>query len=404
MTPDRVVPFAKPATRAATAAPTTSVVRLVLTDFRGYARARLAIEPGLAVLVGPNGAGKTNLLEALSFLAPGKGLRRAKLSEIDRRATAAPPGAATQDRPGAWAVAATVTGPAGEFDVGTGRDIDSESGERRHLRIDGVPAKSQQDLSERLAVAWLTPQMDRLFADAASGRRRFLDRLVTGFDPGHWSRLLAYERAMRERARLLREGAADPSWLKALEEIMAENGVALAAARLEAVARLAAACADATGPFPRAGLAIEGAVEHWLGSMPALAAEEAFRAALHDSRGLDRDSGVTQTGPHRSDLLARHLGTGEAAALCSTGEQKALLIAIVLAYARLLALRRGSAPVLLLDEVTAHLDAARRSALFQALRALGAQCWLAGTDTALFAELKGHAQFFAVADAAVSPT
>jgi DNA replication and repair protein RecF len=390
MTPDRVVPFAKPAIRAAAAAPAMSVVRLVLTDFRGYARARLAIEPGPVVLVGPNGAGKTNLLEALSFLAPGKGLRRAKLSEIDRRGGHA------------WALAATVIGPAGEFDVGTGRDADSESGERRHVRIDGAPAKSQQDLSERLAVAWLTPQMDRLFADAASGRRRFLDRLVTGFDPGHWSRLLAYERAMRERARLLREGAADPSWLKALEEIMAENGVALAAARLEAVARLAAACAEAPGPFPRAGLAIEGAVEHWLGSMPALAAEEAFRTALHDSRGLDRESGVTQTGPHRSDLLARHLGTGEAAELCSTGEQKALLIAIILAYARLLALRRGSAPVLLLDEVMAHLDAARRSALFQALRALGAQCWLAGTDAALFAEFKGHAQYFAVADAAVS--
>ncbi|MGB8183338.1 MAG: DNA replication/repair protein RecF, partial [Stellaceae bacterium] len=313
MTPDRVVPFAKPATRAATA-PAMSVVRLVLTDFRGYARVRLAIEPDPVVLVGPNGAGKTNLLEALSFLAPGKGLRRAKLSEIDRRGGHA------------WALAATVTSPAGEFDVGTGRDANSESGERRHVRIDGVPAKSQQDLSERLAVAWLTPRMDRLFADAASGRRRFLDRLVTGFDPGHWSRLLAYERAMRERARLLREGTADPSWLKALEEIMAENGVALAAARLEAVTRLATACAEAPGPFPRVGLAIEGAVEHWLGRMPALAAEETFRAALHDSRGLDRDSGVTQTGPHRSDLLARHLGTGEAAELCSTGEQKALLI------------------------------------------------------------------------------
>ena len=391
MTPDRVVPFMKPAIRAAAIAPALSVVRLMLTDFRGYARIRLTVEAGVVVLVGPNGAGKTNLLEALSFLAPGKGLRRAKLSEIDRRGG------------GAWALAATVTGAAGEFDIGTGRDADSESGERRHLRIDGVPVKIHQELSERLAVAWLTPQMDRLFADAASGRRRFLDRLVTGFDPGHWSRLLAYERAMRERARLLREGAADPSWLKALEEIMAESGVALAAARLEAVARLAAACAEAPGLFPRAGLAIEGAVEHWLGSMPALAAEEAFRKALHGSRGLDRDSGVTQTGPHRSDLLAQHLGTGEAAALCSTGEQKALLIAIVLAYARLLALRRGHAPVLLLDDVTAHLDAARRSALFQALRGLGAQCWLAGTDAALFAEIKGHAQFFAVADAALSP-
>jgi DNA replication and repair protein RecF len=391
MAPDRVVPFTKPLPRPADATPVATVTRLVLTDFRGYARARLAVDAGLVVLTGPNGAGKTNLLEAISFLAPGKGLRRAQLSEIDRRGG------------GAWALAATVANRAGEFDIGTGRDAASESGERRHLRIDGAPAKSQQDLSERLSIAWLTPAMDRLFADAASGRRRFLDRLVTGFDPSHWSRLLAYERAMRERARLLREGVTDPSWLKALEEIMVETGVALAAARLESVAHLAGACAEAPGPFPRAGLAIEGTVEAWLGTMPALAAEEAFRGALHDSRALDRDSGVTQTGPHRSDLLARHLSTGEVAGLCSTGEQKALLIAIVLAYARLIAARRGAAPVLLLDEITAHLDAARRGALFQALRALGAQCWLAGTDAALFAELRSHAQFVAVADAALSP-
>src|SRR5579875_145947 len=329
MGPERVVPFAKPLQRPAQAAPAASVTRLVLTDFRGYVRTRLAAAAGPVVLVGPNGAGKTNLLEALSFLAPGKGLRRARLGEIDRRGG------------GPWALAATVDGPAGEFDVGTGRDAESESGERRHLRIDGVPAKSQRELSERVTVVWLTPQMDRLFTDAAPGRRRFLDRLVTGFDPGHWTRLLAYERAMRERARLLHEGAADAAWLKALEEIMAETGVALAAARLEAVARLAAECAAAPGPFPRAGLAIEGTVERWIGTMPALAAEETFRAALCDARGLDRDSGVTQIGPHRSDLLARHLGTGETAGLCSTGEQKALLIAIVLAYARLMAAQRA---------------------------------------------------------------
>ncbi|MDE2166021.1 MAG: DNA replication/repair protein RecF [Alphaproteobacteria bacterium] len=390
MAPDRVIPFTKPLPQPADITPAAAVARLVLTDFRGYARARLTIDAGVVVLTGPNGAGKTNLLEAISFLAPGKGLRRARLSEIDRRGG------------GVWALAATVANPAGEFDIGTGRDAASESGERRHLRIDGAPAKSQRNLLERLSIAWLTPAMDRLFADAASGRRRFLDRLVTGFDPGHWSRLLAYERAMRERARLLREGVTDPSWLKALEEVMAETGVALAAARLESVAHLAGACAEAPGPFPRVGLAIEGTVEAWLGAMPALAAEEAFRGALHDSRAIDRDSGVTQTGPHRSDLLARHLGTGEVAGLCSTGEQKALLIAIVLAYARLIAARRDAAPVLLLDEVTAHLDAARRSALFQALRALGAQCWLAGTDTALFTELRSHAQFVAVTDAALS--
>jgi len=401
----QVVPFKSPAPAPAPAA--VALTRLVLTDFRGYAHARLAADPRPVVLHGPNGAGKTNLLEAISFLAPGRGLRRAKLSEIDRRPAAAPPGAAAKDRPGPWAMAATVTAPDGEFDIGTGRDAASDSGERRSLRLDGAPAKSQQDLSERLAVLWLTPQMDRLFVEAASGRRRFLDRLAAGFDPGHWSRLLAYERALRERARLLREGRegkrADPAWLKALEEIMAENGVALAAARRETVARLHAACAESAGPFPRAGLAVEGAVEAWLEAMPALAAEEAFRRALEAGRALDAESGVTQCGPHRSDLQARHLETGEAAAFCSTGEQKAVLVAIVLAYARLVALMRGAAPILLLDEVTAHLDAARRGALFEALLDLGSQAWLAGTEPALFGALKGRAQFFAVAAATVVP-
>jgi DNA replication and repair protein RecF len=401
----QVVPFKNPAAAPAQAA--AALTRLVLTDFRFYGRLRLAVDRRPVVLHGPNGAGKTNLLEAVSFLTPGRGLRRAKLSEIDRRPPAVPLDVTAKDQPRPWALAATVATPAGEFDIGTGRDAASDSGERRSLRLDGVPAKSQQDLSERFAVLWLTPQMDRLFLEAASGRRRFLDRLASGFDPGHWSRLLAYERALRERARLLREGRegkrADPAWLKALEEIMAENGVALAAARRETVARLHAACAEAAGPFPRAGLEVEGTVEASLKDMPALAAEEAFRAALQSSRALDAESGVTQCGPHRSDLKARHLEIGEAAAFCSTGEQKAVLVAIVLAYARLVALNRGACPILLLDEVTAHLDAARRAALFEALLTLGAQAWLAGTEAALFGPLKGRAQFFAVASAAVAP-
>ena len=369
----------------------------MLTDFRGYARARLAVDAMPVVLYGANGAGKTNLLEALSFLAPGRGLRRAKLSEIDRR-----------NQPGPWALAAVVALPAGEIEIGTGRDDSSDSGERRSLRIDGSPAKSQQDLAERFGMAWLTPQMDRIFTDGASSRRRFLDRLVTGFDPGHWARLNAYEKALRERARLLRDDArpgngADGAWLGALEDIMAENGAALAAARIEAVARLDAACRSAKGPFPRAGLAVEGSVESSIQSMPALAAEEEFRRALRDSRRLDAESGVTQCGPHRSDLLVRHLETGVEAGFCSTGEQKALLIAITLAYARLAASRRGQAPLLLLDEITAHLDAERRSALFGALLDLKAQAWLAGTDSGLFEELRGNAQFFAISQAAIAP-
>jgi DNA replication and repair protein RecF len=391
----QVVPLVIPAPAPAPA-PAAALTRLVLTDFRGYARARLAVDGRPVVLHGPNGAGKTNLLEAISFLAPGRGLRRAKLSEIDRRGSGS-----------AWALAATVTTPRGEFDIGTGRDAASETGERRSLRLDGAPARSQQDLSERFAVFWLTPEMDRLFAESAAGRRRFLDRLTAGFDPGHWSRLLAYERALKERARLLREsreGArADPAWLKALEEIMAETGVALAAARREAVARLHAACAEASGPFPRAGLAVEGDIENALGDKPALAVEEAFRSALDSSRPLDAESGVTQCGPHRSDLKAHHLETGAPAALCSTGEQKAVLVSVVLAHARLMALHRGACPVLLLDEVTAHLDAARRDALYKALLDLGAQAWLAGTEAILFAGLKGRAQFFAVSSAALAP-
>ena len=396
MRQEKVVPFAFPQRQPASERRGAAVTRLVLTDFRGYGRARLTTEACPIVLAGPNGAGKTNLLEALSLLAPGRGLRRARFSEIDRRDPAAP----TRAHP--WAIAATVTTPAGEFDIGTGRDAASESGERRHLRFDGAPAKSQQELVEHFSLVWLTPQMDRLFIDGASGRRRFLDRLVYGLDPGHWARLLAYERALRDRARLLREGPADAAWLKALEETMAENGVAVAAARIDAVARLDAACREAAGPFPRASLAVEGTVETSLGAMPALAAEEEFRRSLLNARALDRDSGTTQIGPHRADLVARHLGKDEAAPHCSTGEQKALLIAIILAYARLIAARRGAAPVLLLDEVTAHLDAERRSALFGILRDLGAQSWLAGTDAQLFAEFKGHAQFFSIDAAAIA--
>jgi DNA replication and repair protein RecF len=369
-----------------------AVTRLMLTDFRGYAKARLSAGPGPVVLYGANGSGKTNLLEALSFLAPGRGLRRARLSEIDRR-----------DNAGPWALAAAVATPSGEIEIGTGRDDASDSGERRHLRIDGAQAKSQQELAERFGLAWLTPQMDRIFIEGASSRRRFLDRLVTGFDPGHWARLNAYEKALRERARLLRDGPQDPAWLSALEGAMAENGVALAAARVEAVSRLDAACRSAQGPFPRAGVGIEGAVETSIRSRPALAAEEEFRRTLMDNRRLDAESGVTQNGPHRSDLLVRHLGTGVEASFCSTGEQKALLISITLAYAKLTAAMRGQAPLLLLDEITAHLDAERRSALFAAILELNSQAWLAGTDAGLFEELRGYARFFAISRASISP-
>lgn len=374
-----------------------AVTRLTLTDFRGYAAARIAVDARPVVLTGPNGAGKTNLLEAVSFLAPGRGLRRARLAEVDRRL--APLGPAS----GPWALAATLAGPAGEVQIGTGRDARSESGERRLLRIDGAPAKSQAALAQHVSLVWLTPQMDRLFLEGGTARRRFLDRLVYGFDPAHATRLSAYERALRERARLLREGAGDAAWLGALEEGMAEHGIAVAAARREVTVRLDEACAAAEGPFPRARLALDGVAEDWLSAMPALAAEEELRRRLAAGRRGDAESGTCAVGPHRSDLKVRHLGTGRAAAECSTGEQKALLIAILLAHARLQAAIRGAAPIMLLDEVAAHLDAARRAALFAEIAAMGAQAWLTGTDAALFESLRGVGQFLGVADAVIGP-
>ena len=381
------------------AAARLAVTRLTLTDFRGYASARLAVDERPVVLTGPNGAGKTNLLEALSLLAPGRGIRRAKLAEIDRRVPPARPGNAA---PGAWAIAATVTTPKGSVQIGTGRDAQSDSGERRLLRIDGAAAKSQAALAEHISLVWLTPQMDRLFAEGSAARRRFLDRLVFGFDPAHAARVGAYEQAMRERARLLRDGPADPAWLGALEERMAEHGIAVAAARREVTARLDTVCRAARGPFPGALLALTGEIEHWLDSLPALAAEEELKRRLVASRRLDGESGTTLIGPHRGDLAVRHAGTGMAAAECSTGEQKALLIAVLLAQARLQAEQRGTAPVMLLDEVTAHLDATRRAALFAEIVGLGVQAWLTGTEPGLFAELERQGQFFGVADGTIA--
>jgi DNA replication and repair protein RecF len=370
-----------------------AVTRLLLSDFRGYAALRLEVADGPVVLTGPNGAGKTNLLEAISFLAPGRGLRRARLRDIDRRAAGA----------GAWALSAGIVTPRGAVQIGTGRDAASESGERRLVRIDGAAAKSQAVLAQHLHLVWLTPQMDRLFLEGSSGRRRFLDRLVLGFDAGHAARLGAYERALTERARLLRDGPADAAWLGALEDGLAADGIAIAAARRDMVARLDEACAGAAGPFPQARLALEGEVEAWLATLPALAAEDELRRRLRDGRRGDAEAGVTLVGPHRADLAVTHLGTGMPAGLCSTGEQKALLIAILLAHARLRAASSGAPPILLLDEVAAHLDERRRDALFAALEALGAQAWLTGTEARLFAGLADTGQFFTIADAEIRP-
>lgn len=383
-----------------------AVTRLWLTDFRCYASLRMETDGTPVVLFGPNGAGKTNLLEALSLLVPGRGLRRARQADLLRH------GAATD---ACWAVAASVSTAEGEIRLGTGRDpraaarIEDEEGEeeatmpeRRLARIDGetsTPAK----LGAVFAALWLTPEMDRLFLDGASGRRRFLDRAVYGLERSHATRVNAYERAMRERARLLRAGRADPLWLDALEERMASEGVAIAATRIEAAARISKIAAAGFGPFPGAVLALEGSVEESLSEMPALEAEMKLRQSLLQSRGDDALTGGASFGPHRSDLRVYHRVKNLAAELCSTGEQKALMIGMVLAIASLIAQERGCAPLLLLDEVAAHLDSLRRGALFEHLTEIGAQFWLTGTERETFGNLGVQAQFFRVGAGAAMP-
>jgi DNA replication and repair protein RecF len=382
---------------------------LALTRFRNYRYLALDLEPRPVVLIGPNGAGKTNLLEAISLLAPGSGLNRAKLSEIDFR------GPGNQANM-AWAVHAKLRTAGGDFALGTGRDPlgPAQIGrDRRLARINGAPARSQADFADILSVQWLVPAMDGLFDDAASARRRYLDRLVTGIDPSHAARVAAYDAAMRERARLLRGevGAAQAdmdAWLDALEAEMAGSAVAIAASRREAVDALNLALGESEGPFPRASLAAAGAVEAWLMEGPALAAEDKLKAQLKAARAGDAASGGTEWGTHRSDLevvyLGRSLGNAPLrAAECSTGEQRALLLSIALAEARLTGRRRGQAPILLLDEAVSHLDGQRREALFAEILSLGLQAWLTGTDRDLFRPLFGSAQFFAVDDGRVHP-
>ncbi len=368
-----------------------AVNRLTLTDFRCYAGLELIAEGATMVLTGSNGSGKTNLLEALSYLVPGRGLRGARLSDVGRRET-------NDDDipPRHWAVAARLAsfddGP--EIRLGTGLDIGDDGRERRVVRIDGEAVSSQAALADHLAMVWLTPQMDGLFQAGGTERRRFLDRLVFAGDAAHVGRVTAYDNAARDRLRLLsQDQAPDPHWLAALESTMAEKGIAVAAARLALVDALAALAGDGHGPFPGAGLAINGEVERWLGEGPALQAEDRLKTAFAASRAEDASTRRTTRGPQRSDLVVSHRPKARPASDCSTGEQKALLIGIVLAHARLRARERGAAPVLLLDEVAAHLDSSRREALYDHILDIGAQAWLTGTDAALFAPLAGRARF-----------
>ena len=365
------------------------VSTLKLHNFRCYADAALkGLEAGLIVLYGANGAGKTNILEGVSLLSPGRGLRGAKNLDIQNQ---------SQGKP--WAVAASVQTPYGQMQLGTGLDAATE---KRVVRINGENARGQNALAEHVACVWLTPQMDRLFLDSSSHRRRFLDRLVFAFDPGHSGRVSRYENAMRQRSKLLGEGKDEPTWLEGLEAQMAETACAIAAARLEFTQRLQAACDAADDDvFPRAVLRANGTIEELLVRSSALEAEDLFKYQLSQSRGRDAMTGGAATGPHKSDLHVRYAAKNMDAAQCSTGEQKALLIGIIMAHAKLIAAERGAPPILLLDEVAAHLDEGRRGALYDLLIGLGGQVWLTGTDENLFTAIEGRAQFFEVRDAEV---
>ncbi len=378
-----------------------AVTRLTLTDFRNYAGTRLYSDGRSVILTGINGAGKTNILEAVSFLAPGRGLRRARLSDVTR----AEAGECEDTASGrCWAVAAEISSADGPVAIGTGLDPEpSGVRERRVVRIDGHTERAQSVLAEHVAVVWLTPQMDGLFTEGPGARRRFLDRLVYAADPAHAGRVSAYEQAMRERARLLSEHGpgADATWLNALEATMAEKGTAVAAARRDMVGRLAAFIETGAGPFPGAELALVGGPEAWLDGGPALETEDRLRKQLAEDRRRDASDGRTSCGPHRTDLDVRHAEKKREAALCSTGEQKALLIALVLAHARMQGVERGASPVLLLDEVAAHLDQTRRSALFDLIDSLNAQAWMTGTDPDLFDGMQDRAGYYHVADGAV---
>ena len=340
-----------------------AITRLKLTDFRSYAGVSVDAAAGAVVITGDNGAGKTNILDSISLLGPGRGLRGAALSD-----------AARSGGPGGWSVAATLDG---DVEIGTGTSATAP--ERRIVRVNGAAATAAT-LGDWLTLVWLTPAMDRIFADTPAARRRFLDRLVLALHPGHARQSVRYDAAMRARTRLLTGDApADPHWLAALETAMAEHGLAVADARAETVAALGEAVAAAPdGPFARPLLALCGGE-----AGPELARR------LARNRGADAAAGRALLGPHRADLLVTHAAKGEAAARGSTGEQKALLIAIILAHAELGAARMGRAPLLLLDEVAAHLDAGRRAVLFDRLAATGSQVWMTGTDAGLFASVPG---------------
>jgi DNA replication and repair protein RecF len=372
------------------------VHRLTLSHFRSYPALRLELKAPasgahIVVLTGKNGVGKTNILEAISLLTPGRGLRGADMLEMKSRSAEAFD---------VWGIAADVTGIKGvAVKLGTGLDREAK---RRVIRIDGATVKSQNHLADILAAVWLTPQMDRLFLDGASARRKFLDRLVYAYDAAHVTRLNRYDKNLRERMKVLQlERGRDPAWLTSLESQLAADGVAIAAARLDLIDQLAkhsTRLVKLTPLFPKASLSLSGFVETSLLTHPASAVEALLQEKLAAARALDAAAGRSSEGIHRSDLLVTYADKDMPAASCSTGEQKALLVSIILSHALMMQAEKGFVPLILLDEVAAHLDEARRLQLFTLLQSFKGQIWLTGTDVDIFAPLQGQAEFFAVED------
>jgi DNA replication and repair protein RecF len=362
--------------------------RLVLENFRNYRCLDLSFAQDPVVLVGANGAGKTNILEAISFLSPGRGLRGIKLSQATMIQSGQNQG---------WKVAAILQDLQGDVTLGTGLEMVDIGRERRIVKINGELARSQSALTDYIGMTWLTPQMDHFFLEPASIRRKFLDRLIFAFDPSHSERVYRYEYTLRERSLLLREGNYDVLWVKTLEEKLANDGVAIAAARVQMVNQLSSVrpCENVQ-LFPAFEMVVSGDIEGWLETMPAVAVEDRFASVLADSRAVDAVAGGASIGPHRSDLKVKHLDNELAAEVCSTGEQKMLLLAIVLTFARLCSLLQSRTTILLLDDVASHLDQHHRMVLFQEICDLGLQVWLTGTDVSIFRELSGRAQFFTI--------
>ncbi len=372
-------------------APALRLTRLTLSSFRSYETLVWRPAAAMAVISGPNGSGKTNLLEAISLLTPGRGLRGARIAELPMRGASA------------WAVAGRFDTPTGEVDIGTGTPPDGPV-ERRVFRLDGAAPRSQADIAGRVAAIWLTPQMDRLFQEGLSGRRRFLDRLVYAVEPGHAREVSAYETAMASRNRLLSERRGDAAWLGGIEESMARHAVAATVARAGLVTRLNAALGDGiAGAFPAARMTLLCPIAARLAEAPALAVEDWLRDSLAASRGRDAAAGSAALGAHRADMALADAATGLDAAAASTGQQKALLIAVILGHAALLTQARGFGPLLLLDEPAVHLDADRRAALFAALADLPAQAFLTGTDSETFAPLQGVAEAWRTGGGTLSP-